>query len=86
MAELAEREKWDWECSVCLESLADSWDRGDVVVLPCQASIPHVFHYFCVDKWVRESRSCPMCRKDISSTHLRLLLGQTQCVGTRWWK
>ncbi|TGZ59824.1 hypothetical protein CRM22_008835 [Opisthorchis felineus] len=46
------------QCAVCIELYRVS----DVVrILPCQ----HVFHKKCVDPWLLEHRSCPLCKLDI---------------------
>lgn len=45
-------------CAVCLEPLRP----GELVRrLPCA----HGFHQPCVDPWLLEQRSCPMCKMDI---------------------
>lgn len=45
-------------CAVCLEPL----QPGELVRrLPCG----HCFHQPCVDPWLLEQRSCPMCKMDI---------------------
>lgn len=46
------------QCAVCIEP----YKLSDVIrVLPCR----HVFHKSCVDPWLLEQRSCPMCKMDI---------------------
>uniref|UniRef100_A0A914W605 RING-type domain-containing protein n=1 Tax=Plectus sambesii TaxID=2011161 RepID=A0A914W605_9BILA len=46
------------DCPVCI----DPYRCGDIVrVLPCR----HVFHKTCVDPWLLEHRTCPMCKSDI---------------------
>lgn len=46
------------QCAVCIEP----YKLSDVIrVLPCR----HVFHKSCVDPWLLEQRSCPMCKSDI---------------------
>jgi E3 ubiquitin-protein ligase SIS3 len=41
------------KCSVCLSE----YEIGDVIKgLPCT----HRFHVECIDKWLKESRFCPM--------------------------
>ncbi|XP_045205083.2 RING finger protein 150-like isoform X2 [Mercenaria mercenaria] len=46
------------QCAVCIEPY--KWN--DVIrVLPCK----HVFHKSCVDPWLLDQRSCPMCKMDI---------------------
>lgn len=45
-------------CAVCIEPFR----LGEVVrLLPCK----HTFHKSCVDPWLLEQRSCPMCKMDI---------------------
>ncbi|XP_078509678.1 E3 ubiquitin-protein ligase RNF130 isoform X3 [Lissotriton helveticus] len=45
-------------CAVCIES----YKQNDVVrVLPCK----HVFHKGCVDPWLSEHCTCPMCKLNI---------------------
>lgn len=45
-------------CAVCIENY-----RVDEVVriLPCK----HRFHKSCIDQWLLEKRTCPMCKMDI---------------------
>ncbi|VDN55194.1 unnamed protein product [Dracunculus medinensis] len=48
----------DSDCPVCI----DPYRSGDLVrCLPCR----HVFHKMCVDPWLLEHRTCPMCKSDI---------------------
>jgi hypothetical protein len=48
------------ECCICMEAL----DKGDAVVrTPCQ----HCFHRSCCREWLRQARTCPVCRSDIPS-------------------
>ncbi|XP_068134503.1 E3 ubiquitin-protein ligase RNF130 isoform X1 [Hyperolius riggenbachi] len=45
-------------CAVCIES----YKQNDIVrVLPCK----HVFHKVCVDPWLSEHCTCPMCKLNI---------------------
>ncbi|XP_015149419.2 E3 ubiquitin-protein ligase RNF130 isoform X2 [Gallus gallus] len=45
-------------CAVCIES----YKQNDVVrILPCK----HVFHKACVDPWLSEHCTCPMCKLNI---------------------
>jgi len=46
-------------CSICLEEYA----RGDAVrTLPCL----HCFHAPCVDHWLREHNTCPVCKHSLT--------------------
>ncbi|KAM8879433.1 RING finger protein 150a isoform 2-T2 [Spinachia spinachia] len=45
-------------CAVCIEG----YKANDVVrILPCR----HVFHKHCVDPWLLDHRTCPMCKMNI---------------------
>lgn len=45
-------------CAVCIEG----YKPNDVVrILPCK----HVFHKHCVDPWLQDHRTCPMCKMNI---------------------
>uniref|UniRef100_A0A8C7DDG0 Ring finger protein 130 n=1 Tax=Oncorhynchus kisutch TaxID=8019 RepID=A0A8C7DDG0_ONCKI len=45
-------------CAVCIEG----YQLNDVVrILPCK----HVFHKLCVDPWLNEHCTCPMCKLNI---------------------
>ncbi|GCB62891.1 E3 ubiquitin-protein ligase RNF149-like [Scyliorhinus torazame] len=45
-------------CAVCIEV----YRYRDVVrILPCK----HVFHRICIDPWLLEHRTCPMCKLDV---------------------
>ncbi|XP_039651189.1 E3 ubiquitin-protein ligase RNF128-like [Perca fluviatilis] len=45
-------------CAVCI----DSYKAGEVVtVLTCD----HIFHKACIEPWLLERRTCPMCKCDI---------------------
>ncbi|KAA3681185.1 uncharacterized protein DEA37_0014401 [Paragonimus westermani] len=46
------------QCAVCIEL----YQVSEVVrILPCR----HVFHKKCIDPWLLEQRSCPLCKLDI---------------------
>merc|ERR1719412_1147822 len=45
-------------CAVCIEN----YRVEDIVrILPCK----HQFHKTCIDQWLLEKRTCPMCKMDI---------------------
>ncbi|XP_015231135.1 PREDICTED: E3 ubiquitin-protein ligase RNF128-like [Cyprinodon variegatus] len=51
----------DSVCAVCIES----YKVGEVVtVLTCE----HIFHKTCIEPWLLERRTCPMCKCDILKT------------------
>lgn len=50
----------DLTCSVCLEQVAD----GELVrSLPCL----HRFHSNCIDQWLRQQATCPVCKFRLGS-------------------
>merc|ERR1712038_394061 len=45
-------------CAACIEN----YRVEDIVrILPCK----HQFHKTCIDQWLLEKRTCPMCKMDI---------------------
>ena len=52
--QLAEQEELAKECSVCLDSL----DEGKTITTQCK----HTFHFACLNEWMKEKKSCPLCR------------------------
>jgi hypothetical protein len=44
----------DEDCSICSVSKLS----GDIVTLNCK----HTFHEQCIDKWIEQSNTCPLCR------------------------
>tara|TARA_B100001093_G_C26732671_1_gene972966 strand:- start:213 stop:731 length:519 start_codon:yes stop_codon:yes gene_type:complete len=63
------------ECTICLEDLDD--DKGLTQIQKCLNCIDqkdkrmyftgcdHIFHGRCMDKWLREDPSCPLCRERV---------------------
>ncbi|DAZ97044.1 TPA: hypothetical protein N0F65_012913 [Lagenidium giganteum] len=52
-------QKSDIPCIVCQY---DFVEHDKVLTLPCA----HIFHEECVEGWVRENNSCPLCKMEIS--------------------
>ena len=48
-------------CTICL---SDYEAQEKMRRLPCF----HQFHQVCVDKWLHQTKKCPICRIDIEST------------------
>ena len=51
----------DATCSICL---ADFEARDELRALPCS----HAFHCGCIDQWLKTSRQCPCCRRELTQT------------------
>ena len=49
------------ECCICMEPFA----KENVVETSCK----HVFHKECCREWLRQARSCPVCRTDIPAAY-----------------
>ena len=48
------------ECCICIGDFA----TGEVIVV---TDCRHVFHKVCCQEWLRQARTCPVCRMDIPS-------------------
>lgn len=46
------------KCLICLEEFGDG---DDVKTLPCL----HIYHQKCVERWLHEDNSCPVCKTPI---------------------
>jgi len=46
------------ECCICM---TDFVSNDVIVVTECE----HVFHKTCCQEWLRQARTCPVCRSDI---------------------
>jgi hypothetical protein len=63
MAVVVPIEEW-LECAICLDDdLKLEWR-----LLPCG----HAFHKDCVERWLTESDTCPICRERVVETRLTI--------------
>ena len=49
-------------CSVCINEYAQG---NKLRRLPCS----HEFHIHCIDRWLSENNTCPICRQPILAAH-----------------
>ncbi|MDP2815150.1 MAG: RING finger domain-containing protein, partial [Rectinemataceae bacterium] len=55
----------DDTCVIC------SHDADEIqVVLPCQ----HIFHRECIEQWVQQSATCPLCRASLSASYSETMI------------
>lgn len=50
-------------CAVCMEKMGLSCR---IQTLECGSK--HTFHHECIESWLNESSTCPLCREDLSDT------------------
>lgn len=50
------------ECSICLTKVGKKTKK--------KTKCDHIFHHYCLDKWLLISDSCPMCREVLKTTEV----------------
>ncbi|MBA0756224.1 hypothetical protein Gogos_021522 [Gossypium gossypioides] len=55
MIERVKVEAGEEDCNICLEELKVGFEASR---MPCS----HVFHGDCMEKWLKQSHYCPICR------------------------
>jgi len=45
-------------CAICLQSMK----LNEIVR---KSTCGHTYHVICIDKWLEEKSSCPLCKKDL---------------------
>ena len=68
-------EDYPRECCICMETFG----QKTVVETACK----HVFHKQCCREWLRQARSCPVCRTDIPSAYQRDRRSSNEGSGSR---
>ena len=49
-------EEYNTNCPICLDKFSSK-----VIKLKCN----HIYHKECIRPWLKENKSCPMCREEI---------------------
>ncbi|KZV52336.1 RING/U-box superfamily protein [Dorcoceras hygrometricum] len=62
------------ECSVCLSKFED------VEILRLLPKCQHAFHVECIDQWLENHSTCPLCRREISLEDV----SELYCSDTLW--
>ncbi|KAL9170272.1 hypothetical protein ABFS82_04G134000 [Erythranthe guttata] len=54
-------------CSICLEDLSSGGDNDfeEALSMPCL----HIYHDYCIKKWLSTSHCCPLCRFEMPTTN-----------------
>ncbi|XP_017490515.1 PREDICTED: protein goliath-like [Rhagoletis zephyria] len=60
-------------CAICIEAYKPS---DCIRVLPCK----HEFHKNCIDPWLIEHRTCPMCKLDVLKFYGFVFLGSEESI------
>ena len=50
--------KKNQKCSVCHDPIVAGANIGTLMCV-------HIYHYRCIDRWLRRSSKCPTCRFDV---------------------
>lgn len=59
------------DCSVCLSKYEDT------EILRFLPKCKHAFHLNCVDQWLQNHRSCPLCRQKVEAEDIRTFKGSS---------
>ncbi|KAM7344879.1 ring finger protein goliath isoform 1-T2 [Cochliomyia hominivorax] len=60
-------------CAICIET----YKASDLIrVLPCK----HEFHKNCIDPWLIEHRTCPMCKLDVLKFYGYVFIGSEESI------
>ena len=51
-------------CSICLNKLQKECSFSHMFQPVCQMNCNHSFHMRCIETWVLEKRTCPLCRQN----------------------
>ena len=53
-----DKDAWNIECSICLENI--DYEEDIRFIQPCCGQ---VYHTECIERWVWENQSCPICHE-----------------------
>ena len=48
-------------CAVCLSNITGE-NKDDKA---CTVDCGHIFHIECISRWIKKSKECPLCRKEV---------------------
>ncbi|XP_022222940.2 protein goliath [Drosophila obscura] len=60
-------------CAICIETYKPT---DTIRILPCK----HEFHKNCIDPWLIEHRTCPMCKLDVLKFYGYVFLGSEESI------
>lgn len=52
----------EMDCNICLEKILPN---EYIRILPCSDTVNHKFHTKCIDQWLKENNTCPLCRAEL---------------------
>lgn len=56
---LAKNDSAKSDCGICLDDLTDESENGKALTMK---KCDHIFHEKCIQRWLREKNTCPVCR------------------------
>ena len=48
-------------CSICLDELYSDENQDEIIQIRCN----HMFHKKCLDEWIRQKKTCPLCKVEL---------------------
>ena len=61
-------------CIICQDSVQYSWTYTN-----CNCS-DNYYHINCLDSWIKQSNSCPTCRKDFTKKETNIETHANNCI------
>jgi hypothetical protein len=58
------------DCSICMNKLSTSGGEGGLIKTKCG----HLFHKTCLNRWLGDEISCPLCRNELKLPKLSVTI------------
>jgi len=52
----------EMDCSICQDTISIG---QEIFIFPCSEIVNHKFHKKCIEPWLKEHNTCPVCRSKL---------------------